>query len=260
MKLRSITFLFSLLMTFVAFSQKPEPISFDDPLVKVFLPEKSKSTGRAVVICPGGGYTHLAGGYEGFDWAPFFNDRGIALIELRYKMPEGNPDIPMNELKSTIKMVRENAAQWNIDPKQVGVMGSSAGGHLVSLIATESEDTTALPDFQILCYPVISMDKAITHMGSHDKLIGKDASKELEEKFSSEKRVNKLTPRAFIAFSDDDKAVPPHNGTFYYTALHNLGIPASLHIYPTGGHGWGCKDWKYKAQMQADLSAWLESF
>ncbi len=238
----------------------PKPFDIDKPSLRVFLPSPEIATGRAVLALPGGGYSGLAYQHEGYDWAPYFNKQGIALVVLKYRMPNGNPTLPISDAEAAMKMLRDSAEVWNINPADIGIMGSSAGGHLASTIATHSCPELR-PDFQILFYPVITMDKSYTHRGSHDNLLGKDASPELENQFSNEKQVTKETPRAFIAYSDDDKAVPPANGVNYYLALHKKGIPAVLHIYPTGGHGWGIREsFLYKSEMLSDLSAWLRSF
>lgn len=235
-------------------------IEFENPSMRVYLPDSAIATGRAVVACPGGGYTHLAKDHEGYDWAPFFNEQGIAYAVVCYRFPQGNPDLPVSDASNAIKIMRDSAEVWGINPHDIGIMGSSAGGHLASTVATHAKGDYR-PDFQILFYPVITMDKSYTHMGSHDNLIGADATPETELLYSNEKQVTDTTPRAFIVFSDDDTVVPPMNGINYYAALHNNGVPAVIHIYPSGGHGWGVTDGlKYKAEMQADLRAWLKSF
>lgn len=142
----------------------------DTAKVRVFLPEAKNATGRAVVICPGGGYEHLAMGHEGYDWGPFFNDMGIAAVVLKYRMPHGNPEVPVSDAEEAMRLVRRNAAKWKINPADVGIMGFSAGGHLASTIATHSTGD-ALPDFQILFYPVITMLQGYAHQGSRDNLI-----------------------------------------------------------------------------------------
>ena len=232
----------------------------DTAFVNVFLPKAGKATGRAVVICPGGGYTHLAYEKEGTAWAPFFNNMGIAAIVLHYRMPHGDKRIPMEDAEAAIKLVRENAKAWNINPDDIGIMGSSAGGHLAATTATHAS-AEAMPNFQILFYPVISMDTAVTHMGSHDNFLGKNASKADEQLFSNALQVTEKTPRAWIALSNDDRAVPPANGVDYYSALNSHKVPASLHVYPSGGHGWGILDsFAYHCEMELDLRAWLRSF
>lgn len=236
----------------------------DKAELTVYLPDAKKATGRAVVCCPGGGYTHLAMDHEGHQWATFFNNQGIALIVLKYRMPHGNPLIPISDAEQAMKTVRQNAVNWHIDRTQVGIMGFSAGGHLASTIATHATGEAA-PNFQILFYPVITMDLSFTHKGSRENLLGANHSKKewrrLEADYSNDLQVNRTTPRAFIALSDDDKAVPAANGFSYYEQLYKHDVPASIHIYPTGGHGWGYREsFTYHYQMIFELKGWLESF
>jgi acetyl esterase/lipase len=229
------------------------------PSIRVFLPDADKATGLAVVCCPGGGYSHLAMDHEGYEWASFFNERGIALIVLKYRMPHANPDVPISDAKEALRVVRENALEWNIDPQKVGIMGSSAGGHLASTVSTHSDMLTA-PAFQILFYPVVTFDYKYTHQGSRHNLIGKNAAQELVTLYSNEKQASNQTPPAIMLLSDDDTAVPSPNSVNYYLALKQHGIKATMHIYPSGGHGWGIrKNFKYHKEMLADLSAWLDT-
>lgn len=261
-KFSSLFVLLVLLLTGLQVSAQstPKPFDIEQPSLRVFLPAPELATGRAVVACPGGGYSGLAVNHEGYDWAPYFNKQGIALIVLKYRMPKGDRTLPIFDAEAAMKMVRDSADVWNLNPNDIGIMGSSAGGHLASTIATHAPEALR-PNFQILFYPVITMDKSFTHMGSHDNLLGKDASAELEKEFSNEKQVTKETPRAFIVYSDDDKVVPPANGVNYYLALNKKGVPSVLHIYPTGGHGWGIReDFLYKSEMQNELTSWLRSF
>lgn len=261
-KFSSFFVLLVLLLTGLQVSAQstPKPFDIEQPSLRVFLPAPELATGRAVVACPGGGYSGLAVNHEGYDWAPYFNKQGIALIVLKYRMPKGDRTLPISDAEAAMKMVRDSADVWNLNPNDIGIMGSSAGGHLASTIATHAPEALR-PNFQILFYPVITMDKSFTHMGSHDNLLGKDASADLEKEFSNEKQVTKETPRAFIVYSDDDKVVPPANGVNYYLALNKKGVPSVLHIYPTGGHGWGIReDFLYKSEMQNELTSWLRSF
>lgn len=244
--------------------EKRPPHKSDNPKdtawVKVFLPEKSKATGRAIVICPGGGYQHLAMEHEGTDWAPVFNNMGIAAIVLHYRMPHGDHRIPIEDAEQAMRLVRHNAKAWGINPNNVGIMGSSAGGHLASTIATHAE-SDAKPNFQILFYPVITMDPAFTHQGSHDNLLGKKAKKKQEMLYSNDTQVNRTTPRAWIALSDDDTVVLPANGFNYYFECYRHDVEASLHVYPSGGHGWGIRPaFRFHTEMMAELKAWLLSF
>lgn len=196
-------------------------------------------TGQAIVICPGGGYAMLAMDNEGQKFAPWLNANGISLIVLRYRLPRGRYNVPLSDAEQAMRIVRSHAKEWNIDPNNVGIMGSSAGGHLASTLATHYSSKETRPDFQVLLYPVITMDKSFTHMGSHDLLLGKDADAALEERFSNEKQVTKDTPRAFIVLSATDKIVPVKNTLVYIEALTGHGVQVSAHMYPYGYHGFG---------------------
>lgn len=236
----------------------------DKAELTVYLPDEKKATGRAVVCCPGGGYSHLAMDHEGHQWATFFNNQGIALIVLKYRMPHGNRLVPISDAEEAIKTVRRHAVEWHVDLNDIGIMGFSAGGHLASTIATHSKGEAA-PNFQILFYPVITMDLGFTHKGSHDNFLGEGHSKKelrkLEADYSNDLQVNRTTPRAFLALSDDDKAVPAANGLNYYEQLYKHDVPASIHVYPTGGHGWGYREsFAYHYHVIFELKAWLESF
>ena len=232
----------------------------DTARVYVYLPDVKHVTGRAVVICPGGGYAMLAVEHEGTDWAEFFTSQGIAAIVLKYRMPHGNRKVPVSDAMEAMRLVRRNAKEWRIDVDQVGIMGSSAGGHLASVVATMGKGNAA-PNFQILFYPVITMNPGFTHIGSHDNFIGKDARKKTEQEYSTDRQVSRVTPRAYILLSDDDHTVLPANGVNYYLACYRHDVPASLHVYPTGGHGWGMKQsFPYHIEMLLGFEAWLNSF
>ena len=232
----------------------------DTASIHVFLPSEKHATGRAVVILPGGGYSHLAVKHEGTDWAPYFNNMGIAAIVLNYRMPNGNAKVPVSDTEEALRTVRRNAKTWHINEGDVGIMGFSAGGHLASTVATQSKGE-AKPDFQILFYPVITMMPGFTHQGSHDALLGSNAHKKDEQKYSSDTQVTRVTPRACILLADDDHAVQPMNGVNYYAELYRHDVAASLFVYPSGGHGWGMNtSFRYHVEMLSDLKAWLESF
>ena len=272
-KVKSLVSALLLTVSATAFAQKgtelllwPDgaPTSNGDPTdtAKVFvsLPKADRATGRCIVICPGGGYSHLAMNHEGHDWAPFFNNMGIATVVLKYRMPHGVAQVPLEDAEEAMRLVRRNARQWNIDADQVGIMGSSAGGHLASTVATRSRGDAAA-NFQILFYPVITMDPGFTHRGSHDNLLGKDTKKKSERDYSNDLQVTRVTPRAFITLSDDDHAVLPANGVNYYFECYRHDVPASLHVYPSGGHGWGIRtSFAYHLEMMQELRTWLNSF
>lgn len=232
----------------------------DTAYIKVFLPDAKRATGRAVVICPGGGYARLAMDHEGTQWAPFFNNMGIATIVLHYRMPNGNAKVSISDAEEALRTVRRNAKNWHINASDIGIMGFSAGGHLASTIATQSKGD-AKPNFQILFYPVITMMQGYTHQGSHDNLLGYNASKKDEQKFCSDLQVTRVTPRACLLLSDDDHAVLPINSVNYYAELYRHDVPASIYVYPTGGHGWGMNtSFAYHSEMLLNLKGWLESF
>lgn len=232
-------------------------VEMQSPAMKVFIPDQP--SGEAVVVLPGGGYSHTAINHEGYDWAPFFNARGMVCAVVDYRMPQGDRSVPIADAMAALKVLRDSAAVWHITPASIGIMGSSAGGHLASTVALNAP-AELRPAFQILFYPVITMDRAYTHQGSHDNLLGRDASRALEWEYSGEKRVTPATPPAIMLLSADDKAVPPHNSTAYFEALTAAGVPAAIHIWPSGGHGWGYRDsFKYHSEMLAELSQWLET-
>ena len=227
------------------------------PYIQVFLPAKEKATGRAILICPGGGYAMVASKHEGTQWAPFFNEMGIATIVLKYRLPKGDSKIPIQDAETALATIRKHASEWTILPEKIGIMESSAGGHLASTIATHT-DTSLRPEFQILFYPVISMDKEITHMGSHDNLLGSNASAEREILFSNEKQIHTDTPPAILLLSADDTVVVPANSIRYFEALRKKNISASMHIYPSGGHGWGFNlNFPYHTTVLEELKQWL---
>lgn len=224
-----------------------------------YLPENP--TGRAIVDCPGGGYTHLATQHEGHDWATYFNQQGIAFFVLTYRMPGGDRSIPMSDAQNAIRMVRDSAAAWHINPEDVGIMGFSAGGHLASTVSTHSE-YDCRPNFSILFYPVISMNERETHKGSCQNFLGKEGQKDerLVKEFSNQNAVVRhLTPPAIILTANDDGTVAPvTNAIAYYSAMRRNGNDCALYVYPTGGHGFGFRSsWTYHDQMLNDLTTWL---
>lgn len=230
--------------------------------ITCYLPQNP--TGRAVLDCPGGGYGHLAMNHEGYDWAEYFNKQGIAFFILKYRMPHGEYTIPIQDAYHAMKTLRDSAQVWNLNKEDIGIMGFSAGGHLASSVSTHA-DFAVRPNFSILFYPVISMDERVTHKGSCVNFLGeaRKTNPQLVKEWSNDKAVrNHLTPRAIVMMSNDDNAVPPvTNGVAYYTAMHKNGNDCELHVYPTGGHGWGFRStWKHHDQMLGDLTAWLNGF
>ncbi len=216
--------------------------------------------GTAILMCPGGGYWGLAMGHEGNNMADWMNSMGITYAVLKYRMPNGHNSIPLSDAEEAMRIIRKNAKDWGVNPESVGVMGASAGGHLASTLATHASSPETKPDFQILFYPVITMEQGVTHKGSREYLLGKAPSDDLVKSYSNELQVSASTPQAFIMVSADDNVVPLANSLRYATALSENNVPFSLHVYPTGGHGWGYGDsFIYKPQWTAELEKWLST-
>ncbi len=237
----------------------------------VYLPEEDKNTGAAVVICPGGGYMVEAIDHEGFQIAEYLRARGIASIVLKYRLPYGNYEIPLTDALQAMRFVRSKAEEWKIDPNKVGIAGASAGGHLASTAGThftlgDSNATDPLqklssrPDFMLLLYPVISFDEKITHVGSRINLIGQTNDWKIASEFSNELHVTKDTPPTFLVLADDDHGVLPENSIRFYMALKKYDIPAEMHIYAKGGHGFGMKKLDLPtAQWPGVFVQWLQT-
>jgi acetyl esterase/lipase len=246
------------------------------PAVEVYLPSRQSTTGQAVIICPGGGYGILAYNWEGTDIAKWLNANGIVAIVLKYRLPNSKSNIdpklsPLLDAQRAIRLVRANSEKWNIKKDKVGIMGFSAGGHLASTAGTHFDkgnanaaDTidriSSRPDFMILMYPVISMSKEYMHKGSRNNLIGATADSAMARYYSNDLQVTKETPPTFIVHATDDTGVPVENSLSFYQALKNNGVPAEMHIYPYGGHGFGLAVGKgYLATWPDRCIDWLHS-
>jgi len=216
----------------------------------VYLPQKKNNTGAAVVICPGGGYWIEAMDHEGYDMAKWLAERGVAGIVLKYRLPYGHDKIPSEDARRAMRIVRSNAEDWGINPGKIGIAGSSAGGHLASTVGTrfdtglkDSKDplewVSCRPDFMLLLYPVVTFRESFGHMGSRKNLIGEGNDWKMVEKYSNELHVTPETPPTFLVLADDDKTVPPRNSVEFYLALKKNNVPAEMHIFQQGGHGFG---------------------
>ena len=222
-----------------------------------YLPENP--CGKAVVVCPGGGYGGLCMDYEGTDFAEWFNEFGVAGFVLQYRMPGGRSEVPMADAQQAVAVVRKHAKEWGIDEKAIGIMGSSAGGHLAATLSTRYTSQSGMPNFQILLYPVITMDETYTHMGSRNNLLGTSPKASAVRNYSCEKQVKTSTPQAFIAVSAADELVPVKNSLQYTQALIDKNVPVSLHVYPGGFHGFGDKDTFEDAKaFHYELQNWLD--
>jgi acetyl esterase/lipase len=242
-----------------------------DPELLVYFAPREIATGAAVVICPGGGYGVLAIDHEGYDIAKWLNGMGITGVILKYRLPSDeimtNKSVgPLQDVQEAIRTVRRNAVAWNLNPNRIGVMGFSAGGHLAGTASTLYDDpvytprdrVSARPDFSILIYGVLSMQDGVTHEGSQQNLLGQNPSKELKDRFSNELHVDKEIPSAFLVHSADDKTVPVANSLLYYQALTRAGVPGELHIYESGGHGYGlAPDGASESLWPEACRAWL---
>lgn len=238
-------------------SQKVTIDGFDKepPYIEYFKAKPDSANGSAILICPGGGYSHLADQHEGVDVARFYNQYGFDAFVLHYRLNNGAqqghkfPD-QYQDVTTAMRTIKSRAKEWNLDPERVGVLGFSAGGHLASMnttmhLAANRKSKNALeqwstrPAFSILIYPVITLSGRSAHNGSREMLLGKNPDNALVDSLSTYNRVDAHTPPTFIVFSTDDNVVPPENGILFYQALRQHNIPSSLHIYDHGGHGYG---------------------
>ncbi len=244
----------------------------DKPTLTPYLPDPGTASGAAVVVCPGGGYGGLAP-HEGHDYALWLNQQGVAAFVLKYRLGSHGYRHPamLNDANRAIRTVRAKAAPWKIDPKRIGIMGSSAGGHLASTAATHFdagqpdaadpiERVSSRPDLAILCYAVITMGK-FTHQGSKQNLLGSDPGESLVELLSNERQVTTETPPCFVWHTWEDKAVPVENSLQFAEALQRAGVPFDLHVYQKGRHGIGLADKPPFARPHpwaADCAFWLK--
>ncbi|MBA3631821.1 MAG: alpha/beta hydrolase [Acidobacteria bacterium] len=221
-----------------------------NPGFYAFFPSRQENKGAAVLICPGGGFQHLAYQISGTQLAKWFNTLGISAFVLNYRLPN-SPDLkqreiaPLQDAQRAVKIIRANAKKWQIKRDKIGVLGTSAGGHLAANLGTATEDFAKIgddldkqfftPNFMILISPVITMGE-YAHATSKKNLLGENLSKDLIEKYSPEKQVSATTPPVFIVHATDDKAVNPRNSLMFFGALLDKNISASLHIFPNGGH------------------------
>ncbi|RZK40471.1 MAG: alpha/beta hydrolase [Pedobacter sp.] len=242
-----------------------------DPTLTVFSPAKGKSTGSAVIICPGGGYGILAFNKEGTSVAKKFAEIGITAFVLKYRLPsdlimEDKSMGPLQDALQAIYLVRKNANLWSLNPNKIGVMGFSAGGHLAASLTVhysdvkiQNEEGVSLrPDFSILIYPVISFG-TITHAGSVKNLLGDEPSQAKKTYFSAQNHVKSTTPPTFLVHANDDATVPVRNSTIFNEALVRLKVPAEMHIYQSGGHGFGLNNKTTKEDWFETMRNWLEA-
>lgn len=246
----------------------------DVPTLTVYLPDSAKATGAGIVICPGGGYAHVATAKEGDEYAKFLVMHGVAGFVLRYRLGSDGYRYPaiFQDVQRALRLVRFQSTAWHVDPLRIGVMGSSAGGHLAATLLTHFdagnpsspdsvERVSCRPDFGVLCYPVISMGP-ITHEGSKENLLGKRPSADLVALLSNEKQVTSSTPPCFLWHTSDDKTVSVQNSIAFADALAKNGVPFELHIYEHGPHGLGLGDsfpYAHALPWTRELVRWLRN-
>lgn len=226
----------------------------------VYSPAADNNTGMAVLVCPGGGYVWLAIDNEGTKIAEWLAANGITGAVLKYRLPAGKHTVPATDVRNALRLIRAKSDSLGINPEKVGIAGSSAGGHLASTVCTHIIDSLSRPDFAILFYPVITSDPTFTHQGSMDALLGdkvKDA--EMLHLYSNELQVSPDTPPTLLLLSSDDTLVPSSNSVVYYNALIKNKVPVSMHIFPTGNHGWGFNpNFAYHNQVKELMLKWMQ--
>lgn len=238
-----------------------------EPKMTVYQPDSdnAKQTDKAILICPGGGYAVEAIFHEGHRFAEWLVKEGISAAVLEYRLPNKHHEIPLLDVQQAIRELRSTFFQG----KKIGISGFSAGGHLASTAGThfdveksssdEPNIQSCRPDFMVLFYPVITMDASFTHMGSRRNLLGENPGQDLVDYYSNEKQVSAQTPPTLLFLSDDDKTVVPKNSIEFYNALKESQIPASMYIFPTGGHGWGMNvSFNYHEIWKSLLLNWLD--
>ena len=246
------------------------------PTLTVFTPVAGTANGTAVIICPGGGYARLSIDSEGYDVAKRLNEMGVTAFVLKYRLPndQSQPDksiTPLLDVQQALHFVRQQAAKYQLNPERIGLMGFSAGGHLAAWAGTSfarpaGENVgpeSVRPAFLVLLYPVISFSDSLRHVGSRDNLLGNNPSAELIRQYSNELHVSARTPPTFLVHAEDDKAVPVNNSIVFYQACLRHGVPAELHLYPHGGHGFGLNNtttpdrWTDRLRNWLDANGWL---
>ncbi len=241
-----------------------------EPELIAYFPSKPKKNGTAVIICPGGGYQLVVASYEGADVAKAFNEQGITAFVLKYRLPndsimENKTTGPLQDAQMAIKIVRERAAEWKLDPGKIGVVGLSAGGHLAASLGTHFREplianpgkTSLRPDFLVLIYPVITFGQ-YSPPRTKNNLLGTEPTQAVMDYFSCEKNVTAETPVTFLLHASDDKRVLPQNSWVFYQAMFNAGVRAELHLIPEGGHGFGVDHDTRKDEWVGWCMSWLK--
>ncbi len=255
------------------------------PSMRFYPADSAKNTGVTILICPGGGYARQAVSYEGSQFGEWLSSLGINAFVLKYRLPNKHAFIPLKDAQQAMRIIRSRAGEWKLNPSKIGVSGFSAGGHLASTLGTHFDFGTPVPpvalpakgkkpmplapaplssfscrpDFMILFYPVVSMQESVTHAGSRENLLGPGYKRDSVDYYSNERQVTKDTPPTLLFLSDDDGAVPPQNSIDFYSALKKYKIPASMYLFPEGGHGWGFNaNFRYHEIWKSLYMDWLK--
>ena len=225
----------------------------------IYKADPAKATGQGIVVLPGGGYSKVCIAHEGFAIAKYFQSLGISVVVVKYRLPNlGHKEVPLEDAQAALKYMRTKGKKWGVDPNQVGICGSSAGGHLAAYTSTFTEDKYK-PAFSVLFYPVITGTTWATRQNTFQYLLGKNRTYNEQHYYSLENRVTTTTPPTILLLSDDDLTVPPISSILYNEALKANGVPATMHIYPSGGHGWcGHDEFKYAKQYKDALADFLK--
>ena len=246
------------------------------PNLTIFLPAPGTANGTAVIICPGGGYARLSIDSEGYDVAKRLNEMGVTAFVLKYRLPndQTQPDksiAPLLDAQQALRLVRQQAAKYRLNPERIGLMGFSAGGHLTAWAGTRFArpvgdnpgPASVRPAFLVLLYPIISFADSLAHPGSRRNLLGDNPSAEQVRQYSNELQVTAQTPPVFLVHAQDDRSVPVQNSLVFYQACLRRGVPAEMHLYPKGGHGFGLNnrttkdDWTERLKNWLDANGWL---
>lgn len=243
-----------------------------EPTLTVFRPTKDKANGTAVVICPGGGYARLSIDHEGYDVAKRLTEWGITAFVLKYRLPNAESQLdkstaPLMDAQQALRLVRQRAQEYGLNPARVGILGFSAGGHLASTAGThftqpigdDKSGVSVRPDFLVLLYPVISFSDSLMHAGSRTNLLGPTPTPEQVRLYANELQVSARTPPAFLVHAQDDKTVKVQNSLRFYEACLHHRVPVEMHLYPQGGHGFGMHNKTTRDEWMDRLRNWLDA-
>ena len=224
----------------------------------IYKADAAKATGQGVVIVPGGGYYKLSMKYDGFMIGQYLRSIGVSAIVVKYRLPNEHREVPLEDAQAALRYMRTEGAKWGVDPQQVGILGSSAGGYLAGHASNVTPDSEK-PAFSILIYSVVDGTKRSAQRGTFGLMLGKNRTDAEQESYSLHNLVSPTTPPTLLLLADDDVRVMPEHSMAYYKALKHYGIPAAMHVFPSGGHGWaGHDEWRYAEPCKRAIKDWLQ--